>query len=135
MFIKKACNRDGLQISLLILTKSSRIDQFQICQRNLETINYPSFAGLNKLKVNGETSEVSEAVARRYSVKKVFLEISQNSQEDSVPESPFLIKLQTEACNFIKKEALAQVFSCEFSEISKSIFSHRTPPVAASAYN
>ena len=27
-----------------------------------------------------------------------------------------------EACNFIKKETLAQVFSCEISEISKSTF-------------
>ena len=27
-----------------------------------------------------------------------------------------------EACNFIKKEILAQVFSCEFCEISKSTF-------------
>ena len=26
------------------------------------------------------------------------------------------------ACNFIKKETLAQVFSCEFYEISNSIF-------------
>ena len=26
------------------------------------------------------------------------------------------------ACNFIKKESLAQVFSCEFCEISKSTF-------------
>ena len=28
----------------------------------------------------------------------------------------------TGACNFIKKETLAQVFSCEFYEISKKIF-------------
>ena len=34
--------------------------------------------------------------------------------------------------NFIKKEALAQVFSCEFCEISKNAFSYRTPLVAAS---
>ena len=34
----------------------------------------------------------------------------------------FLIKLQVEACNFIKKETLAQVFSCEFCKISKSTF-------------
>ena len=27
-----------------------------------------------------------------------------------------------QACNFIQKEALAQVFSCEFSEISKNTF-------------
>ena len=34
--------------------------------------------------------------------------------------------------NFIKKETLAQVFSCEFYEISKNTFFHRTPRVAAS---
>ena len=34
--------------------------------------------------------------------------------------------------NFIKKETLAQVFSCEFSEISKNTFFYRTPLVAAS---
>ena len=36
------------------------------------------------------------------------------------------------ACNFIKKETLAQVFSCEFYEISKNTFFYRTPLVAAS---
>ena len=37
-----------------------------------------------------------------------------------------------EACNFIKKEALAQVLSCEFCEIYKKTFYYRTPLVAAS---
>ena len=37
-----------------------------------------------------------------------------------------------EAGNFIKKESLAQVFSCEFCEISKSTYFYRTPLVAAS---
>ena len=37
-----------------------------------------------------------------------------------------------EACNFIKNETLAQVFSCEFCEISKNTFHYRTPLVAAS---
>ena len=32
------------------------------------------------------------------------------------------------ACNFIKKETLAEVFFCEFCEIFKSIFFYRTPP-------
>ena len=36
-----------------------------------------------------------------------------------------------EVYNFIKKETLAQVFSCEFCEISKNTFFHRTPLVAA----
>ena len=35
------------------------------------------------------------------------------------------------ACNFIKKEALAQVFSCEFCEISRNTFFYRTPLVVA----
>ena len=42
--------------------------------------------------------------------KKVFLEILQNSQEN------FITK------DFIKKETLAQVFSCEFCETSKNTF-------------
>ena len=46
----------------------------------------------------------------------------------------FSIKLQASVCNFIIKEALAQVFSCEFCEISQNIFSHRTAPVAASVF-
>ena len=45
--------------------------------------------------------------------KKVFLEISQNLQENTCAWVSFLIKL-------IKKETLAHVFSCEFYEISKS---------------
>ena len=40
--------------------------------------------------------------------------------------------LRPKACNFIKKKSLAQMFSCEFFEISKNTFFHRTPLVAAS---
>ena len=39
---------------------------------------------------------------------------------------------EAQAWNFIKKETLAQVFSCEFYEIAKNNFSFTTPPVAAS---
>ena len=35
-------------------------------------------------------------------------------------------------CDFIKKETLAQVSSCEFCEISKNTFFYRTPRVVAS---
>ena len=61
-----------------------------------------------------------EAVAQRCSVKKVFLEISQNSQENT--------------CNFNNKETLTQVFSCEFCEIYKNTFCYRIPPLAVSAH-
>ena len=42
--------------------------------------------------------------------EKVFLEILQNSKENTC------------TCNFIKKETLTQMFSCEFCEISKNTF-------------
>ena len=44
-----------------------------------------------------------------------------------MPETP-----EPEAFNFIKKETLAQMFSCEFCEISMNTFSYRPTPVAAS---
>ena len=50
--------------------------------------------------------------------KKIISEISQNSQENICARGSILIKLQ--ALNFTKKETLAQVFSCEFCEISRN---------------
>ena len=41
-----------------------------------------------------------------------------------------MVKLQV--CNFIKKETLTKVFSCEFCEIFKNTFFYRTPQVTAS---
>ena len=64
----------------------------------------------------------TEAVVRWCSAKKVFIEISQNSQENTCARVSFSIKLQASACHFIKKETLAEVFSCEFCKISKNIF-------------
>ena len=76
-----------------------------------------------------------EAVHKRCSEKKVFLQILQNSQEKTCgrvscfnkvaglrPQACDFIKKETLASDFIKKETLAQVFSCEFSEISKNTF-------------
>ena len=73
--------------------------------------------------------EAREAVVRKCSVRKVFFEISQNSQEKTYASDSLLIKLQALACNFFKKESLVQVFSCE---IFKNTFFYKTPPVAAS---
>ena len=66
----------------------------------------------------------------RCSVKKMFLEISQNSQKYTCARVSFLIKLQTSqnsqknACarvSFLIKFQ-AKVVSCEFCEISKNFF-------------
>ena len=72
----------------------------------------------------------TEAVVRRCSVKKVLLKISQNSQENSCARVSFLNFIK----NFIKKETLVQVFSCEFCKFSKNTFSYITPPLAASRF-
>ena len=54
--------------------------------------------------------------------KKVFLEISQNSQENTCTR-----------VNLLKNRLWHKRFSCEFCEISQNTFSHKTSPVAASA--
>ena len=68
----------------------------------------------------------------------MLLKISQNSQEDTCVGVSFLIKLEVSG-NFVKKEALTQVFFCEFCEVFKNIyrtyaehFFYRTYAVAAS---
>ena len=64
----------------------------------------------------------SEAATGGVLQEKVFLEIQQNSKENTCARVSFLIKLQASACNFVKEETLAQVFSCEFCKISENSF-------------
>ena len=47
------------------------------------------------LQIAGSWSQILEAVARKCSVKKVILVISQNSLENTCARASFLIKLQT----------------------------------------
>ena len=67
----------------------------------------------------------TEAVVQRSSVKKIFLEISQDCQESTCARVSFLI--EPEACNFIKKETLAHGFPVNLAKFLG------TPTVAASA--
>ena len=64
----------------------------------------------------------SEATTGGVLQEMVFLEISQNPQENMC-HSLFLIRLQAGACNIFKIETPAQVFSCKLWEISKNTFS------------
>ena len=64
----------------------------------------------------------SEVATKGVLQEKVSLAIFQNSQENNCARFSFLIKLQASAFNFFIKETLAQVFSCEFSKISKKTF-------------
>ena len=66
----------------------------------------------------------SKAVVQRCSVRMVFSEILLNSHENTLARAFLLIKLQAAAssCNFIKKETLAQVFSCNFVKFLRRPF-------------
>ena len=68
---------------------------------------------------NKNLFEYKEAVVQSCSVKKTFLEISKNSQENTL----------------LKKRLWYRCFSVKFCEISKNTFSYRTPPMAASVYS
>ena len=70
---------------------------------------------------------VTKAVVLRCSIKKDVLTNFAKFTEKPVAEIP-----SPTACNFIKKESLAQVFSSEFCEISSNTFFHRTPLLSAS---
>ena len=69
-----------------------------------------------------DNMEDTEAVTRSSSVKKSVVKNFAKFTGKHLHQS-----------HFIKKETLAQVFSCEFYKIFKNTFFYRTPPVAASA--
>ena len=80
--------------------------------------------------INGSFNS-GRSIQRRCSVRKGVLENFAKFTRKHLCRSLFLIKLQT-ACNFIKKETLAKVFSCEFCEISKNTFFTEHPRATAS---
>ena len=65
---------------------------------------------------------ISEAVAQRCFVKRGVLRNFTKFTGKHLCQSLFFNKVAGQACNFIKKETLAQVLSCEFREISKNTF-------------
>ena len=81
-----------------------------------------------KWKIPGMLLERKTRSSRqRCFVKKVFLKFTGKR----LCQSLFFNEIAGGACNFIKREILAQVFSPEFYEIFKNIFFYRRPPVAA----
>ena len=72
-----------------------------IISLNKMLLHYP--AGIYLLKVNNRNTEIRCEISSKLTIK--------------TPE-------RRQACNFIKKETLTKVFSCEFYEISKNTFSY-----------
>ena len=77
---------------------------------------------------------IREATTTGVLKKKMFLKIPKHSKESICAGASCLIKLQGPSCSFIEKEALAQVFSCEFCEIFEStVFIEHLQTTASSA--
>ena len=70
---------------------------------------------------------IPEIVSWKAFLKKSFLKKSQNSQENTCVGDLFYFSCKAQTCTFIKKKTPRQVFSCEFCEILKQSFIHRTP--------
>ena len=79
----------------------------------IKVVNSP---GLKKGK---QSLKQQPEVFYKKDVLKNFAKITGKS---SVTESLFLIQLQDEACDFIKKETLARVFCCEFCDFLETRF-------------
>ena len=103
ILILKVCLQWNMLKSSLLFKKNTKL-KYKITRE---------FLGLRMLNFHCIIF-TKEVVVQTCSVKKVFLDISQNLQESTCPRDSFLKK-------FIKKETLAQVFSYEFCEISKNI--------------
>ena len=103
------------EIALSYLLPNKVQKKYCIMNQGYTHVQYPFSCFPKNTRQKIQTfSEYPEAVFQRCSVKKVFLKISK--------------------IFFIKKETLAQVVSCEFCEIFKNPFFHRTRLVAASEY-
>ena len=74
---------------------------------------------------NRETMLHAEAIVQSCSVKKVFLEISQNSQENTCARVSFLIKLQASGLSpttLLKKRFWHRCFPVNFVKFLRTLF-------------
>ena len=67
-----------------------------------------------------------EAVAQRFSVKKVFLEISQNPQENSCARVSFLITKLPQPATLFKKKLWYRCFPVNFAKFLRTFFLKNT---------
>ena len=75
-----------------------------------------------KCEISGHVQN-TEAVVQRCSVKKVFLEISQNSQENICTRVSFLIKLQaSDPATLLKKRLWHRCFPVSFLKFLRTPF-------------
>ena len=71
-----------------------------------------------------KVEKVSEAATGGVLYKKVFLEISQNSQENTYARVSFLMKLQAEFCEISKKKFFTEHLWAAASDVLMISLSH-----------
>ena len=76
----------------------------------------------SKIKALKNKVEKTEAVVRTWSVKKVFLEISQNSQENTCARVSFLITLQAQSATLLKMRPWRRCFPVNFVKFLRTLF-------------
>ena len=81
----------------------------------------------NFLTESNNGSSLMEVFFRK-GVLKIFAKFTRKQ----MCQSSFFNKVAGQAFNFIKKETVAQMFSCKLCKISKNIFFYKTSLVAAS---
>ena len=84
--------------------------------------DYKTLQFLYTTKSKAVELNCSKSSHQRCSVKKGVLRNFAKFTGKYLCQSLFFNKVARAACNFIKKETVAQVFSCKFSEISKNTF-------------
>ena len=129
---KKSAASQGFKLLfLLLLGNNLNIESFPYSDM-ADIVSHPPNASIKvnyfgispKVLAICQTSRTDSIYLRVPSlfILKLILEISRNSQQNTFDKVSFLMKLQAEACNFIKKGTLAQVFSCNFAKFLKHLF-------------
>ena len=93
------------------------------CERNSQRIySLQNISYLSLHSVQNISNHVSEAATGGVLLKSCYLKFGKFTEKRLCQSFFFLIKSQTSPCNFIKKQALAQVLSHEFRAIFKNTF-------------
>ena len=104
----------GLKVTELLSKKSDILHYLGPCQRNIMEL-FEEFSVGKKLHHRSRSSRPEV-----FCEKKVFLDISQNSQGKACARVFFLIKLQVSVCNLLKKRLCYRCFSLNFSKFLRT---------------
>ena len=107
-----------LHVDVVWWTEVLQVEAIKMSRRVIRILLLSFFSHLI-LNPLGILLRYPEAVVRKCSVKRVFLNISQNTEENNCAGISFSTKLQA---NYCRKEIAAHVFLYKICEIFKNVF-------------